>query len=80
MVQFGVDGIAISLSKMTKSFDSIINIRNTLPLVLFDKASDKVPCAQVIINDEEAAYMAVEHLINIRNKEEEFVNKTIEIK
>lgn len=77
MVQFGVDGIAISLSEMTKSFDSIINIKNTLPLVLFDKASDKVPCVQVIINDEEVAYMAVEHLINIGKKKKNLLIKQL---
>lgn len=68
MIQFGVDGILVSLTKMTKNIDPIISIFNTLPLILFDKVSDKIPCTQVTINDEEAAFNAVEHLINIGKK------------
>lgn len=65
MIQFGVDGLLMSISKMTRDLDAILQIMNTLPLVLFDKASNKVPCTQVIINEEEASYNAIEHLINI---------------
>lgn len=65
MIQFGVDGILMALARKTKSIDSILDIQNRIPLVLFDKVSDKIPCTQVVINDEEAAYNAVEHLINI---------------
>ena len=68
MVQFGVDGVLMSISKMTRDIDSILKVLNILPLILFDKASNKVPCTQVIINEEEAAYNAVEHLINIGKK------------
>jgi len=64
MIQFGVDGILMALARKTKSIDSILQIQNRIPLVLFDKVSDKIPCTQVVINDEEAAYNAVEHLIN----------------
>ena len=65
MIQFGVDGVLISLSKMTRDISSILKIMNTLPLILFDKASNKIPCTQVVINEEEATYNAIEHLINI---------------
>ena len=68
MIQFGVDGILMSLSKMTRDISSILKIRNTLPLILFDKASNKIPCTQVVINEEEAAYNAIDHLINIGKK------------
>lgn len=64
MIQFGVDGILMSLSRKTKSVDSILKILPRIPLVIFDKVSDKIPCTQVVINEEEAAYNAVEHLIN----------------
>jgi LacI family transcriptional regulator len=36
-----------------------------IPLILFDRISTKVPCTQIIIDDEDAAFKAVEHLINI---------------
>lgn len=68
MIQFGVDGILMSLSKMTRDIESILKIMNTLPLILFDKVSNKIPCTQVVINEEEAGYHAVEHLINIGKK------------
>jgi len=68
MIQFGVDGILASLTKMTKEIDHILPIVNTVPLILFDKVSNKIPCTQITINDEEAAFNAVEHLINVGKK------------
>jgi len=68
MIQFGVDGILVSLTKMTKNIDAILPIINKLPAILFDKVSSKIPCTQITINDEEAAFNAIEHLINIGKK------------
>ncbi|TGV02876.1 LacI family DNA-binding transcriptional regulator [Flavivirga rizhaonensis] len=68
MIQFGVDGILVSLTKMTKDIDTVLQTLNKCPLILFDKVSNKIPCTQVTINDEEAAYSAIEHLINIGKK------------
>ncbi|MDC1226488.1 LacI family transcriptional regulator [Algibacter sp.] len=68
MIQFGVDGILASLTKMTRDIDSVLETLNKTPLILFDKVSNKIPCTQVTINDDEAAYNAIEHLINIGKK------------
>tara|TARA_R110001592_G_scaffold17748_1_gene74219 strand:- start:403 stop:1428 length:1026 start_codon:yes stop_codon:yes gene_type:complete len=68
MLQFGVDGILMSLSKNTVNVEPILHALNQKPLILFDKVSNKVPCTQIIINGEEAAFNAVEHLINIGKK------------
>lgn len=68
MLQFGVDGILMSLTKNTIDVDTILYALNQKPLVLFDKVSPKVPCTQIIINGEEAAFNAIEHLINIGKK------------
>tara|TARA_R110002049_G_scaffold35191_1_gene113754 strand:- start:4214 stop:5236 length:1023 start_codon:yes stop_codon:yes gene_type:complete len=68
MIQFGVDGILASLTKMTRDIDTILPTLNTLPFILFDKVSSKIPCTQITINDEEAAFNAIEHLINIGKK------------
>ncbi|WNH13698.1 LacI family DNA-binding transcriptional regulator [Thalassobellus suaedae] len=68
MIQFGVDGILASLTKMTRDIDKILPTINTVPFILFDKVSTKIPCTQITINDEEAAFNAVEHLINIGKK------------
>ena len=76
MIQFGVDGVLMSISKMTRDIDSILKVMHTLPLVLLDKASNKIPCTQVVINEEEAAYNAVEHLINIGKKRIAIIKET----
>lgn len=68
MIQFGVDGILMSLSKMTKNVDAILQTVDRIPCVLFDKVSSKIPCSQIVINEEEASFNAIEHLINIGKK------------
>ncbi len=68
MAQFGVDGILMSLARKTTILDEILQILNRMPMVLFDKVSDKIPCTQVVIDEEEAAFHAVEHLINLGKK------------
>ncbi|WP_397445323.1 LacI family DNA-binding transcriptional regulator [Polaribacter sp. R77954] len=68
MLQFGVDGILMSLTKHTVDIEPILYTLHQKPLILFDKVSSKVPCTQIIINGEEAAFNAVEHLINIGKK------------
>ncbi|TYP99093.1 LacI family transcriptional regulator [Tenacibaculum adriaticum] len=68
MFQFGIDGLLMCLTKKTKNIESVLNVLDKIPLVLFDKVSSKIPCTQVIINEKQAAYNAVEHLINIGKK------------
>ncbi|AWG20991.1 LacI family transcriptional regulator [Flavobacterium faecale] len=68
MIQFGVDGVLLSLTKKTKNVDEILDMMKHIPLILFDRISDKVPCTQIIIDDEDAAFQAVEHLITIGKK------------
>jgi LacI family transcriptional regulator len=65
MIQFGVDGLLLSLTKKTKNVEEILEMMEHIPLILFDRVSTKVPCTQIIIDDEGAAFTAVEHLINI---------------
>jgi len=76
MIQFGVDGILMSLSKMTRNIDNILSVLNIVPLILFDKVSDKIPCTQIVINEEEAAFNAIEHLINIGKKRIAIIKET----
>ncbi|SDF03217.1 LacI family DNA-binding transcriptional regulator [Cellulophaga baltica] len=68
MMQFGADGILLSLAKKTKSIHQVLETLQRIPLVLFDKVSEKVPCTQIVINEEEAAFNAVEHLIGLGKK------------
>jgi len=60
-----VDGILISLSNNTKNLSYLQKIiDHKTPLVLFDKINKLIDCSKVIIDDREAAYSAVSHLIN----------------
>ena len=64
-----VDGMIVSLSKGTDSFDHINLIEdNEVPLVLFDRTSKEISVPKVVANDADAAYMAVSHLITKKAK------------
>jgi LacI family transcriptional regulator len=59
-----VDGILVSLCKLTKNFDHFRKIReNGIPLVFFDRVCDELETDRVIVDDEKGAYEAVKHLI-----------------
>lgn len=59
-----VDGIIMSLSNQSNFDDHIKEIiARGIPFVLFDKISKLVNCSKVIIDDQKAAFEAVEHLI-----------------
>lgn len=59
-----VDGIIISLSNGTGDFFHLNEILSQkIPLVLFDKIAKIVECSKVMINDQKAAYDAVDYLI-----------------
>ncbi|MCF6128435.1 LacI family transcriptional regulator [Flavobacterium sp. AS60] len=59
-----VDGIIMSLSNESNDDQHIKEIlRREVPFVMFDKISKLIPCSKVIINDQKAAFNAVEHLI-----------------
>lgn len=76
MIQFGVDGVLLSLTKKTKNIDEILQMMKHIPLILFDRISNKVPCTQIIIDDEDAAFQAVEHLINTGKKRIAIIKET----
>jgi LacI family transcriptional regulator len=60
-----VDGILISLSNESNNDEHIKEIINrNIPFVMFDKISKLSKCSKVIINDQKAAFNAVQHLID----------------
>ena len=63
-----IDGFIMSLSKETqqrKDFHHISEVINQgMPVVMFDRVTNDVLCDKVIIDDNLAAYKAVESLIN----------------
>ncbi|MEM1259295.1 MAG: LacI family DNA-binding transcriptional regulator [Bacteroidota bacterium] len=76
ILQFGAEGILMALARRTKSIDDILKTMQRIPVVLFDKVSDKIPCTQVVIDEEVAAYTAVEHLINTGKKRIAIIKET----
>jgi DNA-binding LacI/PurR family transcriptional regulator len=59
-----VDGILVSLCKVTTVFDHFRNISNAgIPLVFFDRICDEIETDRVIVDDEAGAYEATRHLI-----------------
>ena len=59
------DGIILSISNSTTTYEHIQNIINTgVPLVLFDRTTKEVEVSKVVADDTEGAYKAVQHLIH----------------
>ena len=64
LINSRVDGILVSMSKLTRNIDHFkqLSDRNT-PLVFFDRVCKEIDSDSVVVDDEEGAYMAVKHLI-----------------
>ena len=59
-----VDGILVSLCKVTDNFDHFREITDSnIPLVFFDRICDEIETDRVIVDDEAGAFDAVSHLI-----------------
>ncbi len=67
-----IDGFILALSAETQERNDFNHLKEVteqgIPLVLFDRTTDEVICDKVIINDYEAAYMAVERLLQSGKK------------
>ena len=60
-----VDGILVSLCKVTENYDHFRRIvESGIPLVFFDRVCDEMETDRVIVDDEAGAYEATKHLIN----------------
>lgn len=58
-----VDGVIMSVTIKTDTFDHIKKLNDLLPLVLFDRVCDEIDTAKVTTNDFECGYNATRHLI-----------------
>jgi LacI family transcriptional regulator len=59
-----VDGLIICFSNQTRSFAHIEQVLNAdIPLIMLDKSTDAISADQVVVDDYEGAFTAVEHLI-----------------
>ena len=59
-----VDGILVSISKMTKKFEHFIEAKTAnMPIVFFDRSKEGLGIFSVIIDDFLGAFIATDHLI-----------------
>ncbi len=62
-----VDGFIVSISKETFVKENYKHLRSVigkgLPILMFDRVTDKVYCDKVVINDLQSSYIATERLI-----------------
>ncbi|WP_026135505.1 LacI family DNA-binding transcriptional regulator [Nafulsella turpanensis] len=64
MMSHRVDGLLISLSKETETYDHLHPILNRgIPLVFFDRVCEELNTSRVMVDDHDGAFKATEHLI-----------------
>jgi DNA-binding LacI/PurR family transcriptional regulator len=64
-----VDGLLISITKETRNFDHLkIFQRKGIPIVFFNRVTYELQVPKVVVNDYEAAFAVVEHLIHTGRK------------
>ena len=65
LISARVDGIMVSLAKTTKNFEHFNSVlERNIPLVFFDRVCTEIDTDRVVIDDEEGAYKATQHLID----------------
>ncbi|MEQ8712399.1 MAG: LacI family DNA-binding transcriptional regulator [Cyclobacteriaceae bacterium] len=61
-----VDGLLISLSRETTTYDHLHELNDRgVPMVFFDRICPEIPTSRVIVDDMEGARLGVQHLIDI---------------
>ncbi len=64
LVSLRVAGMLVSLSQTTQSFDHFkVLQRSNVPVVFFDRVSDKIKASKVVVDDYQGAFDVVDHLI-----------------
>ena len=60
-----VDGVLVSVSKETKTFDHLMSVQDRkVPMVFFDRVVPEIQTDQVVVDDRQASYEATKHLID----------------
>lgn len=64
-----VDGVLVSVSKETHSFNHLVDLQEGgIPMVFFDRIASEINADKVIIDDLQASYKATRHLIETGRK------------
>ena len=66
LVSNRVDGLLIAISKETNNFDHLNSLNlQKMPLVVFNRVSDKIMASKVVFDDFQSGYKATRHLVDI---------------
>ena len=68
LLKYGdLDGLIISLAEETQVRQNFTHLQNTInegiPIVMFDRVTDRIACDKIVVNDLESAYTATSHLL-----------------
>lgn len=64
LVSSQVDGLLISLSRETKSYEHLQELYDRgIPFMMFDRVTEEIPVSKVTVDDAHGAYLAVRHLL-----------------
>ncbi len=58
-----VDGVIMSVSMKTNTYEHIKRLQQRIPLVFFDRVCEEIDTAKITTNDYECGYIATKHLI-----------------
>jgi LacI family transcriptional regulator len=58
-----VDGLIMSITAETDSYEHILNLNSQVPLIFFDRVCEQISTAKITTNDYESGYEATKHLI-----------------
>jgi DNA-binding LacI/PurR family transcriptional regulator len=59
-----VEGVLISMTKETKTFDHFRSLeRHGVPMVFYNRVCEEIACPKVLVNDYDGAFKATTHLI-----------------
>lgn len=59
-----VDGVIMSLTMKTNTFEHLKTLNKIVPMVFFDRVCEEIDTAKITTNDEECGYQATQHLID----------------
>ncbi|REE02011.1 LacI family DNA-binding transcriptional regulator [Marinoscillum furvescens] len=79
-LRYRVDGILAAITMTTDKFDHFSHlIKQEVPLVFYDRVANFLPIPKVVTNDYQAAYNAVQHLIQRGRKQIAHITASINL-
>lgn len=65
LVSSQVDGLLISLSRETKTYDHLHDLYDRgIPFIMFDRVTEEIPVSKITVDDAHGAYLVVKHLLD----------------